>query len=351
MRIQLLKAYILAIIGVFPVHYSSVDAEHLKLVPRPSAKFAESIKRRLHVTISESKQNIKKYEVDFSVDSSEVDSLLFMKHYATFPSCRDKKKEPPSIKGLPNVQGIRTTLWVLNGKVIKKWRAKKELQDLCLDPKTFLQIRNRIYLLDWLENHDDPMLILDTKVPCLDGVPFVSEKDLMKTYVTVEDTSTKPPELEEFSQNFEVRFDYEPIEIPMKTYEVVKKRFLDNGFQEKNGMLKSECVKKGARLSLTTQIKHLPKILVDFKSTDLVFIIYAREYVIEENGICVVNLLPNSHGKWVLGLSVLKAYGIVIDTSGHELRYIFTRKLAIMELYGGYHAQDNFPESKRRIER
>lgn len=59
--------------------------------------------------------------------------------------------------------------WGLNEKVLEKWRAKKKL-------------------LVWLENHDDPMLVSNTTVPCLEGSPSVSDKDLLKTDVIVEDT-------------------------------------------------------------------------------------------------------------------------------------------------------------------
>nr|CCA21289.1 AlNc14C118G6574 [Albugo laibachii Nc14] len=198
MKIQLLKAYILAIIGAFPVHYSSVDAEHIKLVPRPSAMAAERIQIGLHVTLSKSKEKGQEYELIFSIDSSEAESQLATKHYATLPNCGHTPLA--SIEGYSNVHDIRTNPLVRTKSRVKKWRQRKKLKGSYLDPQTFLRTQHGIYLLDWPENHDDPMHFLDTKVPCLDKVKFVNGSQLMKALVVNEDTLIEPLSVKIFSK-------------------------------------------------------------------------------------------------------------------------------------------------------
>ena len=80
------------------------------------------------------------------------------------------------------------------------------------------------------------------------------------------------------------------------------------------------------------------------------FITHPREYVIEKYGICVVNIFSNADGKWVLGLSLLKEYGILIDTRSKVVKHRFTRKPTYMELYCGYNPEYNFaPEKATRF--
>nr|CCA24526.1 AlNc14C244G9524 [Albugo laibachii Nc14] len=109
-------------------------------------------------------------------------------------------------------------------------------------------LQTLLYLLDWLENHDDPIPVLDTNVPCLDEHILVAKTEVNS------------------SQEIEVRLDHEPFEIPTETYEAVKKGFLNNGFEEEYGVLKSECVKTGPPLSFTNPIKHLTKIMAHSKT-------------------------------------------------------------------------------------
>ena len=52
----------------------------------------------------------------------------------------------------------------------------------------------------------------------------------------------------------------------------------------------------------------------------LATIIYPIEYVLERNYIRVLNIISNLEGGCVLGLSILRAYGIVMDTGGIPTR-------------------------------
>ena len=102
----------------------------------------------------------------------------------------------------------------------------------------------------WLaRDSTNPILLLDTKLTSHDEEKFVSETDLNKIHVTVEDLSANKA-LSIESQEFEVRFNYEPIEIPTERYKLLKESLLTNGFREKNGMPGLECVKGKSPVSL-----------------------------------------------------------------------------------------------------
>nr|CCA22511.1 AlNc14C157G7669 [Albugo laibachii Nc14] len=97
MNIQLLKAYILAIIGVFPVHHSAVDVGYIKLVRKPSANSAERVQRGVYATISKSEEKNKNYQITFSVYS-------VTEHYVTLPNCCDNEIQDPIPKDSPSYE-------------------------------------------------------------------------------------------------------------------------------------------------------------------------------------------------------------------------------------------------------